>query len=63
MAKMIEVGIESQLTVLSKPEAAEKMARYVRNFQEALIKQGFSKEEALRIVTSLSLPSATASPK
>jgi hypothetical protein len=39
------------------------MARYVKNFYDALIKQGFSKEEAFKIVTSLSMPAAAQSGK
>ena len=63
MGKMMEAMIEAQLAVISKPESAEKMAQYVKNFYEALIKHGFSKEEALKIVTSISLPSASLSTK
>jgi hypothetical protein len=59
IGKMMEAMIEAQLTVVSKPESAEKMAQYVKNFYEALMKQGFSREEALKIVTSLSMPSAS----
>jgi hypothetical protein len=63
MGKMMEAMIEAQLTVVSKPASAEKMAQYVKNFYEALLKQGFSKHEALRIVTSISMPSASPSTK
>jgi hypothetical protein len=58
MSKMVEAMIQSQLDVVSRPESADKMARYVRNFHDALIKQGFSKQEALQIVTSVAMPSA-----
>jgi len=63
MGKMMEAMIEAQLAVVSKPDSAEKMARYVKNFYQALIKQGFSKEEAFKIVTSISMPSASLSTK
>jgi hypothetical protein len=63
MGKMMEAMIEAQLTVISKPDSAEKMAQYVKNFYEALIKNGFSKEEAFKIVTSISIPSASLSTK
>jgi hypothetical protein len=63
MGKMMEAMIEAQLAVISKPDSAEKMAQYVKNFYEALIKQGFSKDEAFKIVTSVSLPSASLSTK
>jgi hypothetical protein len=60
MARMTESMIQAQLELMSKPESAEKMARYVRNLYEALQKQGFSKEEALRIAIALPMPSAAA---
>jgi hypothetical protein len=63
MGKMVEAMIEAQLSALAKPESAEKIAQYVKNLQEALMKQGFSKEEALKIATSLPLPSASMSSK
>jgi hypothetical protein len=35
MAKLVEAMIRSQRTVMSKPQSAEKMAQYVRNFYDA----------------------------
>ena len=63
MGKMTEAMIEAQLLIISKPESAEKMATYVKNFYEALMKQGFSKDEAFKIVTSVHIPSASLSTK
>jgi len=63
MGKMMEAMIEAQLTVLAKPESAQKVAIYIKNLKEALIKQGFTKEEAIKIATSLPLPSAAMSSK
>jgi hypothetical protein len=57
--KAAEIEVAAQMSALAKPETAEKMARYVKNFQNALIKEGFSKEEALKIVTSMPLPTAS----
>jgi hypothetical protein len=54
--KATEIAVAAQVSALAKPETAEKMARYIKNFQNALIKEGFTKEEALRIVTSMPLP-------
>jgi len=42
--------IEGTIKVLEKPETIERLARFARRYYEALIKQGFSKEEALQIV-------------
>jgi imidazolonepropionase-like amidohydrolase len=33
------------------------MARYIRNLRDALVKEGFTPEEALRIATTLPVPS------
>lgn len=58
ISKMMEAMIKTQLNVVSQRESAEKLAIYARNFYDELIKQGFSKQEALQIVTSFSIPSA-----
>ena len=54
--KATEIAVAAQVSALAKPETAEKMARYAKNFQNALIKEGFTKEEAIRIVVSMPLP-------
>ena len=40
------------LDYLAKPETAEKAAKMTKNCVDALVKEGFSREEALRIVTA-----------
>jgi hypothetical protein len=57
--KVTDTAIAAQLSALAKPETAQKMARYVKNFQNALIKEGFTREEALKIVTSMPLPATS----
>jgi hypothetical protein len=47
---------DSILTQLSKPEIAAKLARFQRQHFDALIKEGFTKEEALKIVISTPVP-------
>jgi len=47
---MSQAMIEGTIKVLEKPETIERLARFARRYYEALIKQGFSKEEALQIV-------------
>jgi hypothetical protein len=54
--KATEIELAAQMSALARPETAEKMARYIKNFQNALLKEGFTKEEALRIITSMPLP-------
>ena len=47
---MSQAMIEGTIKALEKPETIERLARFARRYYEALIKQGFSKEEALQIV-------------
>ena len=47
---MSQAMIEGTLKALEKPETIERLARFARRYYDALIKQGFSKEEALQIV-------------
>ena len=57
--KATEIAVSAEVSALAKPETAEKMARYVKNFQNALMKEGFTKEEALKIVISMPLPTTS----
>ena len=57
MGNMMEVMVESMFRVLSKPENAQRLATFTKNYYDALIAKGFSKEEALEIITSMSIPS------
>ncbi len=45
--------------VLAKPETAQNLATFVRNLYDALISKGFSKDEALRIVSSFAASATT----
>ena len=47
--------IEGTLKALEKPETIDRLARFARRYYDALIKQGFSKEEALEIVAGAGL--------
>lgn len=58
MSKLMEAMIKTQLNVVSQRESAEKLAMYARNFYDELIKTGFTKQEALQIVTSIAIPTA-----
>jgi len=53
---MVKGMMETMFDFLAKPETAEKLAVYTRNYYDALIKKGFSEEEALRIVTAIGFP-------
>ena len=47
---MMQAMIEGTLKVFEKPETIERLARFSRRYYDALIKQGFTREEALQIV-------------
>jgi len=50
LAAVVNVTMAARMAVLQKPETAQALATFVRNFYDALIAKGFTKEEALRIV-------------
>lgn len=43
---------EAALVIIAKPETAGRIAAYTHNLYDALIKQGFSPDDALSIVTT-----------
>ena len=53
---MMQSMIEGSMKAFEKPETIERLARFARRYYEALIKQGFSKEEALEIVAGAGIP-------
>ena len=57
MAGVMGQMIEGMARSMAKPEVAQNLAVFARNYYNALIKQGFSEEEALKIVTASGLPS------
>ena len=52
MGGMMGLMMESMARSMAKPEFAQNMAAFMRNYYKALIAQGFTEEEALNIVTS-----------
>jgi hypothetical protein len=63
MAKITEIAIQTQLKEGAKLETAAQLATFKKNLYDALIKQGFSKQDAFQIMLNTSLPSATPSTK
>ncbi len=47
---MMQAMVEGTLKAFEKPETIERLARFSRRYYDALMKQGFTKEEALQIV-------------
>lgn len=58
MSRMMEATIEGQLKAAEKPETAKRIARFKRQLYEALLSQGFAKDEALQLVIHTPPPSA-----
>lgn len=56
MGKMMASTLNSVLDVLDKPETTQKLATFTRNYFDALVAKGFTKDDALRIVTAVGVP-------
>ena len=56
MSQMASVMLESTLTTLAKPENAERLADFTKNYFDALIKRGFTKEQSLQLVAAIGMP-------
>ena len=57
MAGVMGQMIEGMARSMAKPEVAQNLAVFARNYYTALVKQGFTEEEALKIVTTSGIPS------
>ncbi len=57
MGSMMGLMMEGMARSMAKPEFAKNMAIFMRNYYKALIEQGFTEEEAMRVVISSGLPS------
>ena len=60
MAQMTQMMLQSSLRALATPESAQQLATFTRNYFDALLAKGFTREEALRIVMAHGIPSASA---
>ena len=56
MGQMMQSMLEGMLVSLAKPETAERLATFTRNYYDALLRKGFTKAEALEIVTKIGVP-------
>ena len=57
MAGMMVSMMEGMLNVLARPESAERLATFTRNYYEALLRKGFNEEQALRLTAAVGFPS------
>jgi hypothetical protein len=53
---MMQAMFEGTLKALERPAVVDRLAAFTRHYYEALIKQGFTKEEALQIVAGVGIP-------
>lgn len=58
MQNMMEGMYASMFKVLAKPQTASQLAAFTRNYYEELVKKGFTKEEAFKIVVGMGFPAA-----
>lgn len=58
MGTMMTMMLESMAKKLAEPQIAEYYATFMHNYYEALVKQGFTAEQALKIVSNTGIPSA-----
>lgn len=48
----MQAMMEAALVVLARKETADQMAAFSRNYLDALLAKGFTREEALQLVTA-----------
>ncbi|MGI8496722.1 MAG: hypothetical protein ACR2OG_03940 [Gemmatimonadaceae bacterium] len=56
MAAMAQAVLDAKLARLAKPESAEQLASFGKNFYAALLTKGFTKDEALKFVAAIGIP-------
>ncbi|MGZ5181640.1 MAG: hypothetical protein ACXWC6_17560 [Ramlibacter sp.] len=56
MGPMADAVIEAQLNAAARPEAAERLATFKRNLYDALLRKGFTAQQALEIVVATGVP-------
>ncbi len=54
---LVEEALKRKADALAAPEIAVQFAKFVRNYYEALLDEGFTSQEALEIVTATGIPS------
>src|SRR5262249_48493768 len=55
---MMQAMLEGTLKALERPETIDRLARFARRYYDALMKQGFTREEALQIVAGAGIPAS-----
>jgi len=58
LARLMDALIDAQLAAAEKPETAKKLVTFKKNVYDGLLKQGFTKEQALAITVATQPPTA-----
>jgi hypothetical protein len=56
MSDMMRQVMQSTTAALADPQTAQNLARFTRNYYTALVAQGFTEDQAMRIVASIGFP-------
>ena len=56
MGQMMEAMMEGMLRVMARPENADRLATFTKNYYDALIRKGLTKDQALQIVIATGMP-------
>jgi hypothetical protein len=56
MSQMMQSMLQGMLLQLAKPETAQNLATFTKNYFDALVAKGFTREEAIRIVVAVGMP-------
>ncbi|MGD2064200.1 MAG: hypothetical protein PVF51_11530 [Nitrospirota bacterium] len=56
--KMAQSMMQGRFAALAAPETTKQLARFARSYYDALIAEGFTKDQALQIVIAVGIPSA-----
>ena len=52
LAKQLTQQLEASLKVMNEPKLIKANAKYIRSLYNALVEEGFSKEQSIRIVSA-----------
>lgn len=53
---LMEILARKHYAIVARPEVAEDLAAFTKNYYAALLEKGFAKEDALKIVMGVGLP-------
>ena len=56
MHQMMQSMLKGMMAALAERETTDQLATFTKNYFDALVARGFSREEALRIVASVGIP-------